>query len=493
MKLLLLDIDGLRSDVFNAALQADCIPNIARLVGGPDLEKGVQIAVVAPAPSITFTSQASLFTGAHPSQHGIPGNQFFDRFGTHSSGLPRHYAFDIGDSLAVDDAVRVFTDKLAMQCVQTPTLYERLSEWGWRAVVAGHMYARGAETWLKPTLLNIARFTKGGNLFGMSSADYDRSILERLCGHLQKNGLPEIITMYFMGLDHESHHHGPEVQLDHLAEVIDPLVGELWSNIKSLSLEADPLVAIFSDHGQIQVPPDDRHSLRLGFPFERELGHLFDALGLDVHDFPGEDPNCDAVVASNGGLAYVYLQNRRGRWAEFPEFARDILPVGTAFWKAHLTGKYAPELQGSLAGVLVRNVEKDGWASPYRALTPGGEVISLENWFAAQPPNSLFADPIHRLNNLVSPWVGDLLLISNYVDGFYFGAPIRGVHGGLHPEDSDATLVFGFPGLDQTKLVQKREWMTDAIQNRCQAEGGRQPSTSDLVTGVVAGLARDQR
>jgi hypothetical protein len=60
-----------------------------------------------------------------------------------------------------------------------------------------------------------------------------------------------------------------------------------------------PFVVIFSDHGQIHVKADDKHSLRLAFPFEREIGHLFDALGLDVHDYPGEDPNCDAVVASN--------------------------------------------------------------------------------------------------------------------------------------------------------------------------------------------------
>ncbi len=112
------------------------------------------------------------------------------------------------------------------------------------------------------------------------------------------------------------------------------------------------------------------------------MGHLFDALGLDIHDYPGEDPDCDAVVASNGGLAYVYLQNRQGRWADAPDFERDVLPVGRAFWEAHTTGRFAEEVQGALAGVLIRDVEKDGWHTRYQALTPNGEIISLGTWFS---------------------------------------------------------------------------------------------------------------
>jgi hypothetical protein len=224
------------------------------------------------------------------------------------------------------------------------------------------------------------------------------------------------------------------------------------------------------------------------------MGHLFDALGLDVHDYPGEDPDCDAVVASNGGLAHIYLQNRRERWADEPEFDRDVLQVGSAFWAAHQTGKYATELEGALTGVLVRNVESSGWYASYQALTPRGEILSLEDWFGDSKgqqgvdATGLYADPVHRLGNLASPFVGDLLLISNYTGGYYFGAPITGVHGGLHPEDSAATLAYGFPGSDEVEAGQMRIAVSEAIATRCQAEGGRQPSTADLLTGLLAVL-----
>jgi len=496
MKCLLIDIDGLRPDVLDRALAEGRIPHIARILGDPGEQSRVQIPALAPAPSITFCSQASLFTGAHPSQHGIPGNQFYDRFGTYNQGVPRHYAFDVGDTLAADDAVRVFSDSLASSCLRVPTLYARFSDWGWRAVVGGHMYAQGAETWIKPSLTSIARFTKGGNLFGMSADEYDRHILDRVITHLSAEGLPEVLTVYWMGLDHESHKHGPDAQIGHLEKAIDPMIGELWAAITEASGGSPlPVVAFFSDHGQVRVIPDDQHSLRLAFPFEREMGHLFDALGLDVHDFPGEDPDCDAVVASNGGLAQVYLQNRRGRWADVPAFERDILPVGRAFWDAHQTGRYAPELGGALAGVLLRNLEKEGWYAPYHALTPAGRVVPLADWFGEElgaldsGVNGLYADPVHRLDNLVGPTVGDLVLISNYREGYYFGAPITGVHGGLHPGDSGAALAFGFPGAGEVAGDQMRIAALSAIETRCQAEGGRQPSTADLLTGLLAVLA----
>lgn len=484
-RLLLLDIDGLRPDVFRAALAEGSIPNLAGLLGGPDLAHGLIVDALAPAPSITFCSQASLFTGAHPKAHGIPGNQFFDRF----SRPPRHFAFDVGDTLAVDDAVRVFVDGLASNRLLEPTCYEKMAAQGKTSVVAGNMYARGAQTWLKPSLAKLARFTKGGNLFGMDAAEYDGHILQAALRHLRQHGLPDVLTVYFMGLDHESHHHGPaKGQLPYLVEQVDPMVGQLLQALEAHSPLSNYLISIFSDHGQIDVLPDDQHSLRLGFPFDKEMGHLFNALGLDVHDFPGEDPDCDAVMALNGGLAYVYLQKKDGRWADPPLFDRDVLPVAKAFWEAHATGQYAPELKGALAGVLLRNVERHGWGAPYAALTPRGDLLSLEAWFAAQP-EGMYADPIHRLDNLAGLYSGDLILISNYAEGYYFGKEIHGVHGGLHPDDTLALLAYAWPGAPAQDWARVKAAIAGAIEARCTREGGRMPSTCDLLVGVEAALA----
>ncbi len=485
--MLLLDIDGLRADVLESVLTQKQAPNLARLLGGEDFARGLLRPVVASAPSITFTSQACLFTGEHPAQHGVPGNQFFDRFGSHSNGVPRHYAFDVGDTLAADDAVRVFTDGLASGCLLVPTLYEQVAERGWRSVVAGHMYARGATSWLRPSLVNLTRFTKGGKLFGMDAATYDRTTLNRVCNDLSEYGTPNLLTVYFMGVDHESHAHGPQAQKSYLIEVLDGLVGELWNAILDTCLPSapKPICLIFSDHGQIGVPADDHHSLRLSFPYDRELGHLFDALGLDVHDFPGEDPACDAVVASNGGLAMVYLQNRHLHWADSPDFKRDVLPVARAFWQAHESGRYATELEGAVAGVLVRNVERNGWNASYQALTSQGEVISLSEWFESQPAN-LYIDPVNRIQNLASALSGDLIVISNYAEGFYFASPLKGMHGGLNPGDSWAALALGWPDVSEDAWLTAKQTFTQSIEQRCLVERQRLPATADVLVGLKA-------
>jgi hypothetical protein len=498
MRALLIDIDGLRPDVFQQALDAGQIPHLAKLLGGQGLERGWIQPLLAPAPSITFTSQASLFTGAHPTQHGIPGNQFFDRFGSRSRGSPRFYAFDVGETLEANDAVQVFTSGLASACLEERTLYEQLHQWQsgrvekgkkLRSVVVGHMYARGASKWRPPSLLHLARFTKGRNLFGLSPAEYDRHLLNKAIAEVRSRTPPDLLTLHFLGVDHQSHHHGPQAQLDYLASELDEMIGELWGAMDNLSpVPAAPFCLVFSDHGQIAVPGDDRHSLRLGFPFERELGHLFDALGLDVHDFPGEDPNTDAVVAANGGLAHIYLQNRRGHWADVPDFERDILPVAQAFWEAHHSGRYAGELFGALAGILVRDVQRHGWYAGYQALTPQNDRVPLMEWFAAQDP-ALYVDPVGRLERLAGPRSGDLLLISNYAHGFYFASPMSGVHGGLHPEDSFATFALGQPGATRSAWEAAQAVFQNAIQKRCEIEGGRPASTADLLTGLTAVLA----
>jgi hypothetical protein len=188
-------------------------------------------------------------------------------------------------------------------------------------------------------------------------------------------------------------------------------------------------------------------------------------------------------MALNGGSSFVYLRNKEGHWADRPVFERDVLPVAKAFWDAHDTGAYASEIKGALAGVLLRNVAKGGWDAPFEALTPNGEIISLESWFAQQP-EGLYTDPVNRLRDHVSKFTGDLYLISNYAEGYYFGGETTGVHGGLHPEDSLATLIYSWPGGPETDWTALAHEIRSAIDNRCKTEGERLPATCDVIYGI---------
>jgi len=482
-RILIVDIDGLRQDVFHQALADGRIPNLALLLGGAQAETGLHLDPVSTAPSITFCAQSTIFTGAQPDEHSIPGNQFFDRFGSRNRGTPRFYAFDIGDTLAVDDAVLVFAggEGLLNRTVEPSvlTLYERAGRRGLSSAVSHHMLSRGAQDWFRPILLEIARFTKGGGLLGMSSLEYDGQMVRKALRFLKSGGRPDVLTLYFMGVDHRSHERGPGIQADALADV-DGLLGEFLEEYRRLGLLEGTLDLIVSDHGQIGVIPDDRHSLRMSFPYDREMGGLFDALGLDVHDKPGEDPACDAVIASNGGMAHVYLQHREGRWADLPRFSADVLRTGMAFWEANLTGQYSADLQGALSMVLARDVEKEGWQANYMALTPEGKLVEVEEYLAAHPEIET-VEAAWRLARLAGPVSGDLLLVSNYADGFYFANPMPGMHGGLHPADSLCVASLGWVGASPAEAERLRDQATALVAQRCQADRRKLASLGDVL------------
>ncbi len=479
--IIVIDVDGLRPDMVAGGLDSDRLPHLGRLFGSE--ADRLWVPVLACAPSITYASQACLATGAHPGQHGVPGSQYFDRFGLNSSHTPRHYAFDTGEILALDDAVLAFTDGLAADCLQEPTIYEQLAARGIDSAVISYMYARGAGEWRRPSLIDLGRLTKAPGPLALSAEAYDGKSLDRVLDYLAEKGLPGLLWVYLLGNDHESHAHGPQAQESYIEQQLDPLIGWLAQGVQAAQHSGDPppLWVLCSDHGHRAVPGDDRHSLRLGFPFEREIGPLFDDLGLDVLDFPGEDPAMDAVFASNGASAFVYLKQRDQVWNLPPQFERDVLPVAQAFWQEHRSGRRVPDLHGALSAVLLRDVERDGWYGRYRALTPQGEMVSLEEWFEVLPANE-YADPVNRLDNLAGPMAGDLLVLSNLSEGYYFGGAMHSVHGGLHPEESRATLLFGWPG----GPARWQPAVQTAVLDRCRNENGRQPSTCDLWTGLQA-------
>ena len=484
-RLIVIDMDGLRRDAFREALEAGGLSNVERIVGGRGGEAAHHVDALSTVPSITFTAQASIFTGRHASTHGVAGNECFDRLGRLSQGRPRHFGFDVGYTLAVDDAVGVFTDGLASQFLsnETPTLYEIAAARGMGAAVVHHMYARGADSWLPPSIVEIARFTKGKAVLGMAPGEYDGAMLDRLVGYLEAGNRPDIITAYLMELDHHSHVHGPSSQPAYLRDVVDPCIGRMLGALKTHGMLEGTLFVLVSDHGQSEVVADDRHAIRLGFPFDRELGHVFAALELDVHDIPGEDPACDAVMGLNGDLAHVYLQHRVGRWADPPRYAEDVLPVAQAFFDMSALGMYEDELQGTLELVLVRDAEREGWQGEYRVYLGGGRLQPFADYLAAHPELD-YPDAANRIRLAASVEAGDLILIAG--EGFYFSTPMAGMHGGLCRGQSEVVLTFAWPDASADEVVWLRETVEGVVADRCGNEGNRQPSVADMMPATLA-------
>jgi hypothetical protein len=480
-RLVLLDIDGLRYDVFQSVLSTGRAPHLSRLVGGPDVAHGIQFEIVSTAPSVTYCCQASSFTGAHPRGHWIPGNMFFDRFGRLSGGRPRKFEFDFVDAPAV------YLDGLAGQAInpEVDTIYETAAQRGLTSTVAFNMYAHGAQHWLKPSLddwRSFVAFDQRG--FGER---YDDAMLADVFRHLQAGHRPDVLTLYFFGLDHESHLAGPQIQAEYLAQVVDRQVGDFVREYERLGLMEDTLFVVFSDHGQIDVLHDDRHSLKVGFLLDREIGYLFQANGLDIYDHPLEGPNCGAILSPCGGLAHVYLRRKGGHWRDEPRFEADVLKIAQAFWDANQTGKDCPDLHGTLEMIAVRDVEHAGWYAAYQAYTPERLMTVAE--YLAQHPEIEMIDAENRLRHLSSPVTGDILLCSRIAEGFSFSTiSYKGSHGSLHPADSQALMVYCLPNGARDEIMYIRSVINTDIRDRCRAENNRCPGNVDVTFGLRAAM-----
>jgi hypothetical protein len=475
-RIVLVDIDGLRADVFQRALGAGEIPHLGRLLGGPHTECGINFRAVSTAPSMTYCCQASSVTGVHPREHWVPGNHFFDRFGRITGGVPRKYEFDFVDAPAV------FLKGLAGEAINpaVPTLYEVAAQHSLSSTVVYNMYARGAQHWLKPGLDDWQAFATPGGGIGER---YDNAMIADALRHFQQGHRPDILTLYFFGLDHESHVKGPGVQCQYLIEVVDRQMGRFLQEFEALGLMADTLFVIFSDHGQKEVVPDDVHTLKVGFVWDRELGYVFEAMGVDVYDHPFEGPHCEALVSPSGGMAQVYLRHKGGQWRDEPEMQRDVLPLARAFWDANEQGAYCAELRGSMSMLMVRDVQHEGWYADYQVYTPQG-LRPVDEYLDAHP-EILTVDASRRLHNMASPVTGDLLLFTNYEQGYHFSLlPYHGMHGGLHPEDSFAVLAYGLPGGTPEQVEHLRRTLTAGLHDRCYAEQQREIGTLDIVHGI---------
>src|SRR5687768_7355706 len=77
---LIVALDGVDRDLLYEMLRGGELPGLARLLGGDSLRHAhLDRTVLASMPTMTFASWATIFTGVSPAEHGVTGNEYFDR------------------------------------------------------------------------------------------------------------------------------------------------------------------------------------------------------------------------------------------------------------------------------------------------------------------------------------------------------------------------------------------------------------------------------
>jgi len=302
-KLVLIVIDGLTPQVFEDAVERGTAPALGFLAEHGEYRRGVSTF-----PSLTPVCLASIATGAHPSQHGIPGLVWYDR--DHGRIVEYGSSFAairaVGSRRAIRDAVITMNrDHLSRE---TPTMFETLEGAGLTTAVVNFTVYRGPVVH-RSTLGSIVPAVEGpSRFFYYSLFESDRTgaplaIRDRSLGSIDayaasvgrwlvtRDGF-DFLVYYLPDYDFASHAHGPGGAEEALARS-DAAVGALLDAAGGGDAFLERYeVILCSDHGQTGV--------REGVQLERAFG--------DLALLSSRGPHYDAelFVAASNRVAQVY-------------------------------------------------------------------------------------------------------------------------------------------------------------------------------------------
>ncbi len=222
--LLLVSIDGFRADYLDRGLT----PTLTQLA-----HAGVRATAMQPAfPSLTFPSHYTLVTGLYPDHHGIVQNTMED------PAIPG-VRFALSNRVAVGDErwwnqatpIWISADRAGLR---TATMFWPGSE--------APIHGQHPDYW-KP----FDAKTTPSRRVDQVLAWLDLPIAQR----------PRFITLYFDGVDHAAHRHGPDSpEVDAAMVEVDAALARLRDGLAQRGLRDAINLVIVSDHGMAAVPND---------------------------------------------------------------------------------------------------------------------------------------------------------------------------------------------------------------------------------------------
>jgi predicted AlkP superfamily pyrophosphatase or phosphodiesterase len=275
-------VDGVRRDTFEQVYRDGPLPNFQRIFAQALWFDNASSVL----PTVTMAAHASIFTGTPPARHGVPGNQWFDRSTGHivdymtPGGLTCVYAIIVLGGAECSGG-------LANGHLLAPTIYEAAAQAGLISAVYFNQYWKGAARAAPPGVAELVGLLAGHPIDGRA---FDSEMAGRAMSDLKSNGLPSLLTLYFMGTDTIAHKEGIASQIPYLSTTVDPLLGHILDVIESLdpSWRENTMFVLVSDHGRTDL-----------VPYPEDLVLMTD---LKAALPPG------ATIAENGGMAYIYLR-----------------------------------------------------------------------------------------------------------------------------------------------------------------------------------------
>ena len=469
--ILVLALDGVSRDLLYQMLRAGELPRMAELLGGDQLEHAYfDESFLSTMPSTTMDAWVAAMTGRPPADTGVAGNEYFIRE-KRQFACPAPISFD-----DPDPTLSIYTDHYLDKLVEVPTVYERLRKrephiniW----VAMNHLF-RGAD---RMVLARQTALVKAFEAFVSKQVQeldskpspvmfetLDSAAVDAVIDHLNKDPLPDVLTLYLAGTDLYTHQaaEGPdEARRAYLARVVDKQIGRVVDVLREKGRLDRTWVMVVADHGHSQVIHDKQHALGAagldaGPPtLLRQAGFRIRPLKQNVD---AKDP-FSAVLAYGGATGYIYLADRSTcpgpkdvcAWERMPRYDEDVLPAAEAFFRANQDGTGYPGMKNTLDMILVRRPRPVADIDrPFEVYVGGGKTMPIAEYLKAHP-HPTYIDFEERLHDLAvgvhGERAGDIMLLAQFgnVDKpeqrYYFANLYRSWHGSPSKQDSEIPLI----------------------------------------------------
>lgn len=506
-RVLVFALDGVGNDDFLAAVRSGRLPRTSELLGDEADEEGTfdrafaASDVLSVLPSSTGAAWTSAFTGEPPGRTGVPGNEWFDR---------DSFSFHAPNPVSTDRRYQVLgsynEDRLG-RLIRVPTLFERA---GVRAHVSLlHVY-RGADMINIPEIEPFGTLFNAGlsDVFGADSSEHrfyaklDEISIKSLEESLERYGVADLQVVYFPGIDLFTHIAASpiESQQHYLETVIDPAIGQVLDIYAEADVLEQTYVLFVSDHGQTPVLPES--SGALWRERDDEPPELLRQAGFRVRDraLKTDRDDYQAVLAMQGGMAYVYLADRSScpdegmscDWSRPPRTDEDLMVAARMFYEANRTGAHVPRMKDAIDLILARVDSSSGSDAPPFEVFDGDRLVPLATYLHHNPRPDLL-DLENRLADLATGphghLAGDILLLSRMSldvpleDRTYFGTPYHTWHGSANAYDSRVLFALAHPAMYGSALGRL---MRDALDMRdSRASGFSQVDLTPLILHLL--------
>lgn len=270
------------------------VPTLRDMVKNGAWSSGVR----AVFPTITYPAHTSIATGTNPGTHGIVSNVAWDPLGKNNRGY-RWYAEDI--------RVSTLWDAARLNGLRTGLIWWPVTVGARGDVVVPEMWRAGSEDDIKlvralstPGILdNVAKRFPDFRA-GFTPPPVKDESLTDIAVHLVETLQPHLLMIHLPRVDSEQHIHGPfSGPASAAVENADRQIARLISAAEQVGIWNETVLLVVSDHGFTTISQSVRPGLLLAQKGLVQLGPRNRVI------------DWKAVVAPNGGHAYVYLKDAK--------------------------------------------------------------------------------------------------------------------------------------------------------------------------------------